>query len=347
MTDHGNLFGAIAFADACKEHGVKPILGCEAYVTPHPHKRTSREKTGITDSGFHLVLLAENEVGWRNLMALASEAYLTGFYHKPRLDRDLLEAHSEGLIAISGHLSSELAYHLERFDRTNDDQHWQHALEAARWHARVFAGTAAGPRFYVELQEHIAEQAAINPHLIRLARELGLPLVCDNDAHFLFAEDHDAHDTLVCISTGKVKGDAARLRYPRELYVKSPREMRDLFRARYPEVADEACDNTLRIAHRCNVRLGSSSHAPMVRVDGRRTRWRGRWARTGRNGSSGSARGTRSARSILRRKPRRTFSTSQRGSATRRCAICARRGLVWRYAADSTITGAGPREARP
>jgi DNA polymerase-3 subunit alpha len=263
-TDHGNLFGAVSFYLACKERGVKPILGVEAYVAQGP--RTDRTYTGSGDGGYHLVLLAENDEGWRNLLVLCSEAYLTGFYFKPRVDRALLEKHGAGLIAINGHLGSELGDHLLEFERTGERGAWEKAVEAARWHQRVFATGASGPRFYVELQHHVSEQNSINRHLVRLARELGVPLVCDNDSHFLRREDHDAHDTLVCISTGKNKDDPDRLRYPEELYVKGPEEMHALF-APYGEDGREALANTVAIAARCNVTLPlGASNAPMVRV---------------------------------------------------------------------------------
>jgi DNA polymerase-3 subunit alpha len=265
VTDHGNLFGAASFYLACKDHGVLPILGVEAYVTPPGRPRTDRTFTGASDGGYHLVLLAESDEGWRNLMVLCSEAYLTGFYFKPRIDRELLEKHSAGLIAINGHLGSEIGDHLLAFERTKDRKYWEKAHESAEWHARVFGEG----RFYVELQHHVAEQVSINKHLVKLAGELGLPLVCDNDAHFLKAEDHDAHDTLICISMGKVKNDPDRLRYPEELYVKSPKEMRELFEREYGEVGKTACDNTVRIAERCagKVKLPLGvSNAPLVRV---------------------------------------------------------------------------------
>ena len=259
VTDHGNLFGAMDFYAQAKEAGIKPILGCEAYVAPGD--RRDRTYTGVMDGGYHLVLLAENETGWRNLLALSSDAYLTGFYFKPRMDRALLEQHADGLIAINGHLGSEIAVHLQEFEKTKDVAHWDRAVEAAQWHARVFKPGPKGPRFYIELQRHVPEQDAINPHLIRLARDLGLPLVCDNDSHFLLESDWDAHDTLCCISMGKLKSEQNRLKYPPQLYVKSPAEMRELF-ADLPE----ACDNTVAIAERCEVDLKFENHAPAVRV---------------------------------------------------------------------------------
>ena len=264
VTDHGNLFGALAFYHRAKKAGVKPILGCEAYVAPGSrHERTT---TGVADGGFHLVLLCENETGWANLMRLASDAYLEGFYYKPRIDRELLEAHHEGLIAVNGHLGSELAHHLVEYEKTGDEAHYTRAVEVARWHADVFTPTLTGPRFYVELQHHVPEQNAINPHLIRLARELDLPLVATNDAHFLREEDHDAHDTLICISTGKFKRDENRLRYTPHLYVKSPAQMRDIFEGAYGDVGRGACDNTVAVADRCHLDLSFENHAPVVRV---------------------------------------------------------------------------------
>jgi len=270
VTDHGNLFGAASVYLACKDKGIKAILGTEAYVTPPGKPRTDRTYSGGGEGGFHLVLLAENNEGWNNLLVLASEAYLTGFYYKPRIDRELLEKHSAGLIAINGHLGSEIGDHLLSFQRTHDRKFWDLAVESAVWHDRVFntAGRGAGQaRFFIELQHHVPEQNAINPLLVKLAREHGVPLVCDNDAHFLRAEDHDAHDTLICISTGKGKNDDHRMRYPRELYVKSPAEMEEVF-AEYGSEGREALDNSVAIAARCNVELPlGQNNAPAVQID--------------------------------------------------------------------------------
>ncbi len=265
VTDHGNLFGAMAFYLAAKEAGIKPILGVEAYVAQG--KRQDRTYTGNIDGGYHLVLLAENERGWKNLVYMCSEAFLTGFYYKPRIDRDLLEAHNSGLISICGHLGSEMAYPLEEYVKTGNIEHYKRARAVAEWHARVFADEGSGPRFFVELQRHVPEQNDINPHLIRIAEELSLPLVATNDAHFLRKEDHDAHDTLICISIAKNKDEKERMRYPAEVYVKSPAEMEETF-----EGSDEwgrwrdALDNTARIAARCNVEMKFTSHAPVVKV---------------------------------------------------------------------------------
>ncbi len=282
VTDHGNLFGAASFYQAAKDAGVVPILGVEAYVTPPDRPRQDRTYTGVSDGGYHLVLLAETQEGWDNLVYLCSEAYLTGFYFKPRIDRALLAAHSAGLIAINGHLGSEIGDHLLNFERTGDAKWWDRAMESALWHRDTFGagdGDAARARFFVELQHHVPEQNSINKHLARLAREVGAPLVCDNDSHFLRAEDHDAHDTLICISMGKVKHDTERLRYPEELYVKSPAEMRAVFESNYvggewAQIGREALDNTLRIAARCAIGGArppiGQNHAPMVRVQRRK-----------------------------------------------------------------------------
>ena len=273
MTDHGNLFGAVDFYRRAKGAGVKPILGIEGYVAPdiggRTSDRTDRTHTGVSDGGFHLVLLAENQTGWQNLLKLSSDAFLNGFYYKPRMDKTTLTDWGDGIIAINGHLGSSIAYHLTQYVKTNDEAHWQQALEEARWHAQVFKPNEDGePRFYVELQRHIPEQEAINPHLIRLARELDLPLVCDNDSHFLLAEDWDSHDSLVCISTGKIKDDVERMKYPQDLYVKSPEEMWDLFEHYGDDGAGrEALLNTVKIAERCNVEIDmTQNHAPVVKI---------------------------------------------------------------------------------
>jgi DNA polymerase III subunit alpha len=271
ITDHGNMHAAVKFYNIAKKQGIKPILGVEAYVAPGD--RHDRTYTGVADGGYHLVLLAENNKGWENLLYLCSEAYINGFYYKPRMDREILESHSEGLIAINGHLGSEIARHMVKYEQTRDESHFEAAREVAIWHRDTFKGTENGPGFYLELQHHIGLQNSINPHVIKLAREMNLPLVCDNDSHFLMEEDHDAHDTLICISTGKVKNDPDRMRYPTELYVKSPEEMRTIFEGpeyNNEEIGDagiEALDNTVSIANRCDVELPiGANHAPVVVV---------------------------------------------------------------------------------
>ena len=262
VTDHGNLYGAVEFYKAATKAHVKPIFGIEAYVAPSD--RTNRQYTGVLDGGYHLVLLAENKTGWRNLLKLSSDAYLTGFYYKPRMDRTTLERWGKGLIAINGHMGSSIATHLERYIQSNDRAHYAAAVEEAKWHAATFGPNDDGePRFFIELQRHgEPNQDKVNAELVRLARELDMPLVCDNDAHFLLEDDYDAHDTLCCISMGKLKVDENRLHYSRQLYVKSPEQMAELF----TDLPD-AVQNTARIAERCNVKLSfSKNHAPVVRI---------------------------------------------------------------------------------
>ncbi len=275
ITDHGNMHAAIPFYNLAKKKGIKPILGVEAYIAPRD--RHDRTYTGVKDGGFHLVMLAENLAGWENLLYLCSEAYLTGFYYKPRMDRELLEKHNEGIIAINGHLGSEIAHHMVKYEQTRDQSHWDNAVEVAQWYRKVFKGTdpskGGGPGFYLELQHHIGLQNSINPHVIKLARKLDIPLVCDNDSHFLLEEDHDAHDTLICISTGKVKNDPERMHYPAELYVKSAEEMEACFftdeynNEEMGDAGKEAMANTVAIADRCNVEVPiGANHAPVVIV---------------------------------------------------------------------------------
>ena len=287
VTDHGNLHAAVEFHTAAKAAGIKPILGIEAYVAPNERTLRARTDDG-PPGGFHLVLLAENDIGWRNLLRLSSDSFLNGFYHKPRMDKSTLSQWSEGLIAINGHLGSSLAWHLVKFEETGDEAHFQRACDEARWHAEAFPPNADGaPCFFVELQMHdVQMQQAINPHLARLAKELDLPLVGDNDAHFLGADDHDAHDTLCCISMGRTKDDDARLKYSTELYVKSPEQMARLF-AEWPETIENAAN----IGKRCNVDLDfNASHAPVVDANGpdedpvwdgetNRTEWYKAWCR--------------------------------------------------------------------
>ena len=275
ITDHGNMHAAIPFYNLAKKKGIKPILGVEAYIAPRD--RHDRTYTGVKDGGFHLVMLAENLKGWENLLYLCSEAYLTGFYYKPRMDRELLEKHNEGIITINGHLGSEIAHHMVMYEQTRDQSHWDNAVEVAEWYRNVFKGTdpstGGGPGFYLELQHHIGLQNSINPHVIKLARELDIPLVCDNDSHFLLEDDYDAHDTLICISTGKVKNDPDRMHYPTELYVKSAEEMEECFFSdeyNNEEMGDagrESMANTVAIADRCDVEVPiGANHAPVVIV---------------------------------------------------------------------------------
>ena len=268
ITDHGNMFGAMEFYLKAKEFGVKPILGIEAYVAVDRAgkigDRRDKTHTGEKDGGWHLVLLAENLAGYHNLLKLSSDAFLQGFYYKPRMDKSTLAQWADGIIAINGHLGSSLASHLEDYLRSGKDPvFWERAVAEAKWHAANFKPNEKGePRFYIELQRHVPEQEEINPFLRKLAAELSIPLVVDNDAHFLRAEDHDVHDTLCCISMQKNKDDPTRLKYPEDVYVKSPAQMIALF----PE-EPEAVKNAGRIAARCQVVLPTKeNHAPVVKV---------------------------------------------------------------------------------
>ncbi|MSR29289.1 MAG: DNA polymerase III subunit alpha [Phycisphaerales bacterium] len=269
VTDHGNLYGAMEFYEAARKAGIKPILGIEAYVAPdrdgRAGDRRDRTATGMSDGGFHLVLLAQNLEGWRHLMKLSTDAFVNGFYHKPRMDKSTLTQWNGGLIAINGHLGSSIAHHLMKLATTGEPSHWALAKDEARWHAHCFGPDEYGrPRFYIELQRHNDEQERINPLLKKLAAELGLPLVADNDAHFLRESDYDIHDTLCCISMGRTKDAEGRYKYPPSLYVKSPAEMTALFDQ---EGEAEALANSVAIAARCSVELPvGESHAPMVRV---------------------------------------------------------------------------------
>lgn len=268
ITDHGNLHGAIEFYEKATRAGIKPILGIEAYVAPESrkNKKTKRAQTGIPDGGFHLVLLAENNVGWSNLLKLSTDSFLEGFYYKPRMDKSTLEKHSDGLIAINGHLGSSLAWHLQRYDTEKDTKRWESAVSEALWHKDVFGKNSCGePCFFVEIQVNgVEDQNIINPHLINLAHEIRVPVVGDNDAHFLLKKDWNVHDTLCCISMQKTKTDQNRIKYPKDLYVKSAKEMSVSL-----EGFEEAIFNTRKISNRCNVKLDfTKNHTPLVRAIG-------------------------------------------------------------------------------
>jgi DNA polymerase III subunit alpha len=243
ITDHGNLHAAWEFQEKAKKAGIKPIIGMEAYVAPGDRRERGRAR-GPGDSNrsfskpyYHLVLLARDAIGYRNLVKLSSLAYTQGFYTKPRVDRELLARYNEGLVVTSACMAGEVATHL-----LNDQ--YQLAADAARWYADVF-----GDRFFLEVQGHDSEgQARLNKLVLGLASDLGLPVVATNDAHFLRATDHDAHDVLLCIGLGKDRGDADRLRYDRGLYFKSAPEMVQ----RFPD-RNDVLENTLRIADEIDV----------------------------------------------------------------------------------------------
>ena len=234
ITDHGVMYGAIDFYRACKAQGIHPVIGCEVYVA----RRTRLDKTYELDAeSRHLVLLCENETGYRNLSYLVSQAFVDGFYIKPRIDLDLLRRHSEGLIGLSACLAGEIPRRLVNGD-----------YDGAKEYALTMQDILGEGNFYLELQDHgIPQQITVNRGLLRLHQETGIPLVCTNDAHYLRKEDAESHDVLLCIQTGKTVDDENRMRYePQNFYIRSTEEMEELF-AGYPD----AVENTQRIADRC------------------------------------------------------------------------------------------------
>ena len=230
LTDHGSMFGAWTFYEQAKKAGIKPIVGMEAYVAPG--SRAEKTKAKGEKGYYHLVLLARDLQGYKNLSKLSSIGYTEGFYSKPRIDREVLARHAEGLIVSSACLAGEVAQHLMA-DR------WDQAREAVAWHQEIF-----GDRYYLEVQGHDSEgQDELNRRIFQLAAETDVPVIATNDAHFLKAEDHQAHDILLCIGLGKDFSDANRMRYDRELYFKNHEEMA----ARFPD-RPEVLEHTLRIA---------------------------------------------------------------------------------------------------
>lgn len=238
ITDHGVMYGVVEFYKEAVNNGIKPILGCEVYTA----KRTRHDKQGVADSDpGHLVLLAKDNQGYKNLMKIVSIGFTEGFYYKPRIDFEILERYSEGLIALSACLSGDVPKAL-----LNND------FEGAKRVAQKYQNLFGKDNFYLELQSNgIEEQKLVNSQLIKLSRETGIPLVATNDAHYLRREDARAHEILLCIQTGKSINDEDRMRFSTEdFYVKSPEEMEELF-----EYIPEAISNTVRIAERCNVEL--------------------------------------------------------------------------------------------
>ena len=268
MTDHGNLFGAIEFYHKAVKAGIKPIVGCEVYVAPG--SRFERNAHGIAEASYHLILLARDRTGYKNLIKLVSEAHLTGFYYRPRIDKELLAQHAEGLIGLTACLGGEVPSLLAR-------QRWDDAREAAATYRDILGAE----NFYLELQDNgVAEQPAVNRELVRLGRDLGIPLVATNDCHYLRREDARAHDALLCIGTGKAVTDPQRRRYPGDqFFFKSAEEMHERFRE-----LPEALRNTLRIAERCNLVLDFDAvHLPEYTVPEGTTReaYLGQLARQG------------------------------------------------------------------
>lgn len=236
ITDHGVMYGAIDFYKEAVSQGIKPIIGCEIYVAP---RSMYDREYGIDNENYHLVLLAKDMTGYENLMKIVSVASIEGFYYKPRVDKQFLKDHSEGLIALSACLAGEVPSHILRGE-------YEKAKEAALFYDSIFGRG----NFYLELQDHgILEQQKVNKELIRLSKETGIPLVATNDVHYLEKKDAKAHEVLLCIQTGKTIDDEDCMSFPTdEFYLKSPEEMENLF-----SCCKEAIENTEKIADMCNV----------------------------------------------------------------------------------------------
>ena len=234
ITDHGAMYGCVDFYKAAKKAGIKPIIGCEVYVAT----RSRFDKVNRIDGSHHLVLLCKNETGYKNLIKLVSAGFIEGFYSKPRVDKEMLEQHHEGLVCLSACLAGEIPQALLAGD-------YEKAKNAALYYNDLFGQG----NYYIEIQDHgLEEQQQVLPLLIRLARETGIPLVATNDAHYLRREDSKMQSILICIQTGKTVNDSDKLEFETdEFYLKSTEEMYDLF-----AIAPDACENTCRIAEMCS-----------------------------------------------------------------------------------------------
>ncbi|HIY63984.1 MAG TPA: DNA polymerase III subunit alpha [Candidatus Mediterraneibacter stercoripullorum] len=239
ITDHGVMYGVIDFYRECKSQGINPILGCEVYVAPN--SRFDREVTGGDDRYYHLVLLAENNQGYANLMKIVSKGFVEGYYYKPRVDKSLLREYHEGIIALSACLAGEVQRYIVK-------GLYDEAKKTALEYRDIFGEN----NYFLELQDHgIPDQTLVNQQLLKMSSETGIPLVATNDVHYTYAEDAKAHDILLCIQTGKKLADENRMRYEGgQYYVKSPEEMEKLF-----PFALQALDNTQKIADRCSVEI--------------------------------------------------------------------------------------------
>ena len=239
ITDHGVMFGCIDFYREAKAAGIKPIMGCEIYVAPN--SRFDKELTGGEDRYYHLVLLAENNVGYSNLMKIVSKGFTEGFYYKPRVDMEVLEEYHEGIIAISACLAGEVARNIQK-------GLYEEAKKSALKYEQIFGKG----NYFLELQDHgISEQQLVNQQLVRMSEETGIELVCTNDIHYTYKEDEASHDVLLCIQTNKKIDDEGRMRYDGgQYYVKSAEEMSELF-----PYAPQALANTYKISERCNVEI--------------------------------------------------------------------------------------------
>ncbi len=250
ITDHGNMFGAVAFHDACVEKGLQPILGCEIYVAPG--SRFEKAGSGLQEPYHHLTLLATSDLGYHNLVKLVSMGYLEGFYYRPRIDKDVLAQHAAGLVGFSGCLASEVSGYLNQGLEAG-------ALDAVGKYSEIFGKD----RFYLELMDHgIPDQRRVNQGLLRLRDKTGLPLVATNDSHYLRKDDHQAHDVLLCIGQGKKVHETERLRFDtQEFYLKSAEEMARLF----PEHMD-ALHSTVKIAEMTDFKLQAAGSFPAFDV---------------------------------------------------------------------------------
>lgn len=239
ITDHGVMYGVIDFYKACKKEGINPILGCEVYISPG--SRFDKEKSIGDDKYYHLVLLAENNTGYQNLMKIVSIGFTEGYYYKPRVDIETLEQYHEGLIALSACLAGEVSRNITKGFKAE-------ARQAAKRYLNIFGEG----NFYLELQDHgIVAQQVVNNELINMSQELNIPLVATNDIHYTYADDEKPHDILLCLQTGKKLSDEDRMRYEGgQYYVKSEEEMTSLF-----PYALEALENTQKIADRCHVEI--------------------------------------------------------------------------------------------
>src|SRR5580658_7461899 len=258
ITDHGVLYGAIDFYQQAREKGIKPIIGCEVYVAPGS-RLEKKAASGGRDAYHHLGLLAKDETGYRNLVQMATAAQIEGYYYKPRIDKELLAAHGQGLIALSGCLASEIPELIVQDQLTK-------ARETIDW----FKQTLGADNFYLELQNHgIPEQTKVNRHLIPWAKEFGLKLVATNDVHYVEEQHSHAHDCLICIGTQTLLSDTKRMRYqPEQFYLRSAEEMK----ARFSEVP-EAVRNTLEVAEKCNLEIQFNKlHYPVFHPPANETR---------------------------------------------------------------------------
>ena len=266
ITDHGVMYGVVDFYEECRRQGIRPVLGCEVYVAPG--SRFDREITRVDnadgsasdDRYYHLILLAENNTGYANLVKIVSAGFTEGFYYRPRVDKEILRYYHEGLICTSACLAGEVARLLVR-------GFYEEAKEAALTYREIFGEG----NYFLEMQDHgLDDQKLVNQQLLRMSRETGIPLVATNDCHYTTADDAEAHDVLLCLQTGRKLSDENRMRYEGgQYYVKSPSEMASLF-----PYAPEALENTQKIAERCSVTIEFGQYKlPKFDVPDGKTAW--------------------------------------------------------------------------